>query len=111
MSDPEDAIREAAARLSMPVGEAIFTQRAIRRFRPDPISMSEVKLILGRTVPEREEQRGRDESGDPAPSRATERSAFLGAPTVTGEHGRPPPLGSPRSGHCRGGLHPVERSS
>ena len=24
------------SRLSMPLGEAIFTQRAIRRFRPDP---------------------------------------------------------------------------
>lgn len=50
MSDREAAIREAATRLSMPVGEAIFTQRAIRRFRPDPISMSDVKLILDAAV-------------------------------------------------------------
>lgn len=25
------------ARLAMPLGEAIFTQRSIRRFRPDPV--------------------------------------------------------------------------
>jgi hypothetical protein len=25
------------SRLSMPLGEAIFTQRSIRRFRPDPV--------------------------------------------------------------------------
>jgi nitroreductase len=33
-------------RLSMPIGEAMFTQRSIRRFRPDPISMEDLKLIL-----------------------------------------------------------------
>ena len=34
------------SRLSMPLGEAIFTQRAIRRFRPDPISDADLRDIL-----------------------------------------------------------------
>src|SRR3989442_356115 len=34
------------ARLSMPVGETMFTQRSIRRFRPDPIPMDDIRLIL-----------------------------------------------------------------
>jgi nitroreductase len=34
------------ARLSMPIGEAMFSQRSIRRFRPDPISIDDLKLIL-----------------------------------------------------------------
>ncbi len=33
-------------RLSMPVGEAMFTQRSIRRFRPDPVPMDDIRLIL-----------------------------------------------------------------
>ena len=33
-------------RLSMPIGEAMFTQRAIRRFRPDPIPMEDIRLVL-----------------------------------------------------------------
>jgi nitroreductase len=33
-------------RLSMPIGEAMFTQRSIRRFRPDPIPPEELQLIL-----------------------------------------------------------------
>ncbi len=33
-------------RLSMPVGEAMFTQRSIRRFRPDPVPMEDIRLIL-----------------------------------------------------------------
>ncbi len=33
-------------RLDMPIGEAMFTQRSIRRFRPDPISMEDIHLIL-----------------------------------------------------------------
>jgi len=33
-------------RLSMPIGEAMFTQRSIRRLRPDPIPMEELQLIL-----------------------------------------------------------------
>jgi nitroreductase len=33
-------------RLSMPLGEAVFTQRSIRRFRPDPIPMDDIQLIL-----------------------------------------------------------------
>jgi nitroreductase len=37
-------------RLSMPLGEAIFTQRAIRRFTPDPIPIDDVRLILEAAV-------------------------------------------------------------
>jgi nitroreductase len=33
-------------RLSMPLGEAIFTQRSIRRFKPDPIRLADVQLVL-----------------------------------------------------------------
>jgi nitroreductase len=33
-------------RLSMPLGEAMFTQRSIRRFRPDPIPMEDLRLLL-----------------------------------------------------------------
>jgi nitroreductase len=33
-------------RLAMPVGEAMFTQRSIRRFRPDPIALDDLRLIL-----------------------------------------------------------------
>jgi nitroreductase len=38
------------SRLSMPLGEAIFTQRAIRRFKPDPIAVEDVHLILEAAV-------------------------------------------------------------
>lgn len=34
------------SRLAMPIGEAIFTQRSIRRFRPDPIPPDELRVIL-----------------------------------------------------------------
>ena len=34
------------SRLSMPLGEAMFTQRSIRRFKPDPIPLADVQLIL-----------------------------------------------------------------
>jgi nitroreductase len=33
-------------RLSMPIGEAMFTQRAIRRMRPDPIALEDIHLIM-----------------------------------------------------------------
>jgi nitroreductase len=38
------------SQLSMSLGEAIFTQRSIRRFRPDPISLADVRLILEAAV-------------------------------------------------------------
>ena len=38
------------SRLSMPLGEAIFTQRSIRRFKPDPIPLADVHLILEAAV-------------------------------------------------------------
>lgn len=34
------------ARLAMPLGEAVFTQRSIRRFRPDPLPADHIQLIL-----------------------------------------------------------------
>jgi nitroreductase len=37
-------------RLSMPVGEAMFTQRSIRKFRPDPIPGEDLRLILEAAV-------------------------------------------------------------
>jgi nitroreductase len=42
---PED-LTVNPARLSMPVGEAMFTQRSIRRFRHDPIPLEDIRLIL-----------------------------------------------------------------
>jgi nitroreductase len=38
------------SRLSMPLGEAIFTQRSIRRFRPDAIPLEDIHLILDAAV-------------------------------------------------------------
>jgi nitroreductase len=35
-----------SARLAMSIGEAIYTQRSIRRFRPDPIPGDDLRLIL-----------------------------------------------------------------
>lgn len=34
------------ARLTMPLGEAVFTQRSIRRMRPDPIPIEDVRTII-----------------------------------------------------------------
>lgn len=38
------------SRLAMPLGEAIFTQRAIRRLKPDPIPVDDLRLILEAAV-------------------------------------------------------------
>ncbi len=38
----------AESRLSMPIGEAIFTQRAIRRLKPDPIPESDLRHVSRR---------------------------------------------------------------
>ncbi len=38
------------SRLSMPLGEAIFTQRSIRRFKPDPIPLEDIHLIVEAAV-------------------------------------------------------------
>jgi len=34
----------------MPLGEAIFTQRSIRRFRPDPIPLDDIQLMVEAAV-------------------------------------------------------------
>lgn len=39
-----------AERLTMPLGEAIFTQRSIRRFRPDPIPTEDLRLLVEAAV-------------------------------------------------------------
>jgi len=38
------------SRLSMPLGEAIFTQRSIRRFKPDPIPLEDIHLLVEAAV-------------------------------------------------------------
>src|SRR5258708_3180856 len=35
-----------ATRLAMPIGEAMFSQRSIRRYKPDPISAADLELVL-----------------------------------------------------------------
>jgi len=39
-------VADDSARLAMPIGEAIYSQRAIRRFRPDPIPEADLRLII-----------------------------------------------------------------
>jgi len=38
------------SRLSMPLGEAIFTQRSIRRFKPDPVPLEDIHLMVDAAV-------------------------------------------------------------
>jgi nitroreductase len=38
------------SRLTMPLGEAIFTQRSIRRFKPEPIALEDINLIIDAAV-------------------------------------------------------------
>ena len=37
-------------RLSMPVGEAMFSQRSVRKFKPDPIPVDDLHLIMEAAV-------------------------------------------------------------
>ena len=37
-------------RLVMPIGEAMFSQRSVRKFRPDPIPSEDIRLILEAAV-------------------------------------------------------------
>jgi nitroreductase len=37
-------------RLSMPIGEAMFTQRSIRYFKPDPIPVEDIRLLVEAAV-------------------------------------------------------------
>jgi len=39
-----------AGRLAMPIGEAMFTQRAIRRYKPDPIPIEDLHLMVEAAV-------------------------------------------------------------
>jgi nitroreductase len=38
------------SRLTMPIGEAIFSQRSIRRFKPEPILLDDIHLIVDAAV-------------------------------------------------------------
>jgi nitroreductase len=48
MTTPADQVDPS--RLSMPIGEAMFTQRAIRRFTPDPIPIDDLHLVIEAAV-------------------------------------------------------------
>ncbi len=37
---------DAQARLTMPLGEAMFTQRSIRRMKPDPIPVEDLRTVI-----------------------------------------------------------------
>jgi nitroreductase len=37
-------------RLAMPIGQAMFTQRSVRKFKPDPVPMEDIRLILEAAV-------------------------------------------------------------
>jgi len=37
-------------RLLMPIGEAMFTQRSVRKFRPGPIPTADLRLIVEAAV-------------------------------------------------------------
>jgi len=37
-------------RLKMPIGDAMFTQRSVRRFKPDPIPIEDIHLIIDAAV-------------------------------------------------------------
>ena len=43
-------MQQDAQRLNMPIGEAMFSQRSIRRFRPDSIPGDDLRLILEAAV-------------------------------------------------------------
>lgn len=47
---PQAPLEPEAQSLSMPVGEAMFTQRSIRRMRPDPIPVEHLRLIVAAAV-------------------------------------------------------------
>lgn len=50
MQPTDPVIDPRAARLDMPLGEAMFTQRSIRRFRPDAIPLDDLRLIVEAAV-------------------------------------------------------------
>jgi nitroreductase len=37
-------------RLTMPLGQALWTQRSVRKFRPDPIPMEDIRLLMEAAV-------------------------------------------------------------
>lgn len=47
---PTERVATDYGRLSMPLGEAIFTQRSIRRFRPDPVPLEDLHLLVDAAV-------------------------------------------------------------
>jgi nitroreductase len=39
-----------SVRLLMPIGEAMFSQRSIRHFRPDPVPIDDIRLLMEAAV-------------------------------------------------------------
>jgi Nitroreductase family len=39
-----------SGRLLMPIGEAMFSQRSIRHFRPDPVPIDDIRLLMEAAV-------------------------------------------------------------
>ena len=37
-------------RLARPIGEVMFSQRSVRKFKPDPIAVEDIRLILEAAV-------------------------------------------------------------
>lgn len=50
MTDEPANAETDPTRLGMSLGEAIFTLRAIRRFRPDPIPLNDIRLVIEAAV-------------------------------------------------------------
>jgi nitroreductase len=40
----------SSQRLTMPIGDAMFTQRSVRKFKPDPIPVEDIRVILEAAV-------------------------------------------------------------
>jgi len=50
MATTQAATEVDRSRLDMPIGEAMFTQRSIRKFKPDPIPADDLRLIIEAAV-------------------------------------------------------------
>jgi len=50
MARTQAATEVDRSRLDMPIGEAMFTQRSIRKFKPDPIPADDLRLIIEAAV-------------------------------------------------------------
>src|SRR5437870_4615407 len=48
--DAAEVTRMSSDRLTMPIGDALFTQRSVRKLRPDAIPVEDIRLILEAAV-------------------------------------------------------------